>query len=607
MILQGIRHTGTFPDVYATSRNHLVISLRVSRREAESCQLIYFSRDWPEDTHSIHMEFRYRDGLYDYYKADVHLRKVARYQKYYFKIRGKTGETVYLTATGIYEEPPERGFYEYLYANENDILKIPDWVKGQIYYQIFPERYATSANHGKEGLEPWGNPPTRENYMGGDLKGITDHLPHIKKLGAEGIYLNPIFAADFNHKYATTDYKQIDPQFGTDADFKELVDTAHNLGLKIVLDGVFNHTGTSFFAFKDILANGEKSLYKDWYYITRYPVEITADHYECVGAYPYMPKLKSGSPEVRAYIISVMEYWIDTFHIDGWRLDVADEVDPEVWNEARVRLKAKYPEILLLGETWGGGYQLMNGMRMDSMMNYLFRDATLEFLADESIDADTYSNRMQAMLARYPEEMDQAMYLALDSHDTERTLFRCGGSVSRMKLAIVVQMLFDGAPAIYYGDEIGLTGDNDPDCRRCMNWTVEEWNVELLEHYKFLAALRNNIPCIKTGKFLVNVVEGRVFGFIRSDDEDEVSVLINASDTEQKVDIPVLANKTYHELTKDQDFHADILKKGTYCNQDVIPYKGHIETSLGAKEVRIFRRRTHEQEKNTGNCTRNNA
>lgn len=592
MILQGIRHTGTYPDVYINSRKHLVISLRVARAELHGCELIYFSRDHQEKVFTSEMEFRYRDGLYDYYIAHVELSQVARYQKYYFQLRGKDGEIKYVTATGIYDEKPKVGFYEYLYANDTDVLQIPEWTKGQIYYQIFPERFAKAGTAGPKDPEPWGTLPTRENYMGGTLQGITEHMDYIKNLGVRCIYLNPIFTAKFNHKYATIDYKDVDPQFGTKEDLKALIKAAHQRDIRIVLDGVFNHTGTDFFAFQDILEHQEASKYVDWYYITKFPVEISHKNYECVGAYKHMPKLRSGNPQVREFILNIMEYWVDEFGIDGWRLDVADEVDPEVWNEARVRLKHKNPELLLLGETWGNGLSLMNGVRMDCIMNYVFRDATLEFVADTTIHAEEYANRMQTMLSQYPEEMNQAMYLVLDSHDTERTLFRCKEDVRKLKQAVAIQMMFLGAPAIYYGDEIGMTGDNDPDCRRCMEWDESKWNQELLKHFQSLAAIRNQYTCIQTGKLLVNVNEGRVLAFIRWDESDEILVIVNSGEKEQTVTVPVLEEKDYCELETGIVYAAKPWDKTCGCNGDVHPYRGQISLELGAYETKIIRRRS---------------
>ena len=188
--------------------------------------------------------------------------------------------------------------------------------------------------------------------------------------------------------------------------------------------------------------------------------------------------------------------------------------------------------------------------------------------------------------------MTLAMYLVLDSHDTERTLFRCGKDVRKLKQAFAIQMMFPGAPAIYYGDEIGITGDNDPDCRRCMEWDESKWNAELLRYMQSLGAIRNQHSCIQTGKLLVNVNEGRVLAFIRKDETDEILVIVNSSEVEQSVTVPVLEEKDYCELETGIVYAAQPWDKQSGCNGDVHSYSGQIQLKLGAYETKIMRRRS---------------
>ena len=522
MKIEAIRHTGTYPDLYLKDRRTLVITLRTAKRDCHFCKIHIFPRTDPEKIRGIEMKCILRDRVFDYFQTEIRFSKVARYQKYYFELSDGAASW-YLNSWGIYETEPSDGYFEFLYANRTGIVQVPEWSRGQVFYQIFPERFC----NGDPGNDPadcvkWGSVPTRENYMGGDLRGMIKKLDYIGALGAECIYLNPVFEADFNHKYATTDYFKVDPMFGTDEELRELIAKAHGRGIRVVLDGVFNHTGIHFKPFEDVLEHQERSEYREWFYITEYPVRISHHCYECVGAYKYMPKLNTANPEVRRFILSVMEYWVREYQIDGWRLDVADEVDEGVWTEARMLLKEKYPHILLLGETWGAGLRLMNGAQMDCMMNYIFRDAVRDFIGYEKIDAAELDHRLQSMLADYPEEMNQAMFLPLDSHDTERFSYFCGGNKRKVLLGAALQMCFVGSPSLYYGDEIGLTGDNDPDCRKCMVWESEGQDRELLEWYKKLIALRKKEPCIKTGKFTANLCEGRIYGFIRHDGRGEI-------------------------------------------------------------------------------------
>ena len=589
MKIEAIRHTGTYPDLYLKDRRTVVITLRTAKRDCHFCKIHIFPRTDPEKIRGIEMKCILRDRLFDYFQTEIRFSKVARYQKYYFELSDGAASW-YLNSWGIYGTEPSDGYFEFLYANRTGIVQVPEWSRGQVFYQIFPERFC----NGDPGNDPadcvkWGSVPTRENYMGGDLRGMIKKLDYIGELGAECIYLNPVFEADFNHKYATTDYFKVDPMFGTNEEFRGLIAKAHGRGIRVVLDGVFNHTGIHFKPFEDVLEHQERSEYREWFYITEYPVRISHHCYECVGAYKYMPKLNTANPEVRRFILSVMEYWVREYQIDGWRLDVADEVDEGVWTEARMLLKEKYPHILLLGETWGAGLRLMNGAQMDCMMNYIFRDAVRDFIGYEKIDAAELDHRLQSMLADYPEEMNQAMFLPLDSHDTERFSFFCGGNKRKILLGAAFQMCFVGSPSLYYGDEIGLTGDNDPDCRKCMVWESEGQDRELLEWYKKLIALRKKEPCIKTGKFTANLCEGRIYGFIRHDGRGEIYVVLNAGEESRKVEVPVFYKKSYVNVIDQQSYAAsECLEKG-YLNSDIRDYGGILKVNMEPFSVKIFR------------------
>lgn len=588
----GIRHTGVYPDCYLSGRNRLELVLHTAREEIRRSQVVLFARTSPDKRTRIPMERRLRDAASDHFYAEAKFASVARYQKYYFELETAEGKRYFYHVYGVTETEPEDGFFEFLYANGTDVLTIPDWCRGQIYYQIFPERFCNAdASRNPKGCMPWGTAPTRENYMGGDLAGITGKVEYLSGLGVDCIYLNPIFLADFNHKYATTDYYEIDPQFGTKEDFKKLVDTVHTYGMKIILDGVFNHTGIHFKAFEDVQKKQEASEYKDWYYITQFPVEVSEKHYECVGAYPYMPKLNTANPKVREYILGVMRYWIAEYGIDGWRLDVADEVDESLWVFARRILKDEFPKTLLLGETWGMGLRLLSGNQMDSIMNYTFWNAAKDFFAHESIDAAQMDFRLEHMLSAYPKEMNEAMFLVLDSHDTERFLWDCGGDVRKLKLAVMLQMCFVGAPSIYYGDEVGMTGENDPGCRGCMPWEKEKQNGEIEKHYRSLIALRKREKCLTSGAFAANLCEGRIFGFIRYMENEEVYVILNAGEEAQTVSIPVIYKTEHENLLTGEVYTAAEKTKNSYWNQDMWEYGAEMTLTLKAYEGCIVKRR----------------
>ncbi len=536
---EAVLHLNTEDFIYPVARNVLVVKLRTARGDISDCRIIYFCRTKPDLINDLELEKRYSDDLFDYYEGKIEFSKIARYQKYYFKLTDNDGKEEYYSATGFSREAPEDGYFEFLYANQGDVVDYPEWAKGILYYQIFPERFANgdTSNDPPETM-PWGTDPTRENYMGGDLKGVQDNIPYLKDLGIEVIYFNPIFEADFNHKYATTDYYKIDPIFGTNEEFGTLVKELHKVGIRVVLDGVFNHTGIHFKQFEDVIEKGSQSRYYDWFLPSKEKeISVTHKDYECVGAYKYMPKLNSSNPEVRAFILDVMDFWVREYGIDGWRLDVADEVDTVVWQSARALLKEKYPDLMLLGETWGYGGSLVSGKRLDSVMNYMFRDAARDYFGFEKITATEFDARINRMLALYKSETTDVLYNPLDSHDTERFLFYCAGDVKRLKLAVAFQLLFKGSPAIYYGDEVGITGDNDPDCRKCMEWDKSRQNKELFDWYKVLIKLRKDHECIRKGSYkTINCSdEEDLLVFERSDDKEKIRVIIRKGSSDKKV------------------------------------------------------------------------
>ncbi len=525
---EAVYHLNTENYIYPVSRSRLKVKLRTAKSDVKECRLQYFDRTKSDEVRSTILKRQQSDALFDYYYGYIDTSKVARYQKYYFKLTDFDEKEIFYCPTGFSGEKPE-DFFEYLYTNPNDIVGHPEWSYGTIYYQIFPERFKNGdTQNDPPETEDWGSTPTRENYMGGDIRGIIEKIPYLKELGIETIYMNPIFYADFNHKYATTDYYRIDPIFGTNEEFREMVDKLHESGIRILLDGVFNHTGVHFKQFQDVLKNGRNSQYYNWFLpVKTSGITISHKDYECVGAYKYMPKLNSSNPEVRAFILDVMDFWIREYGIDGWRLDVADELDINVWQEVCMVLRQKYPDTFLLGETWGYGGRLTDGKMLDSVMNYMFRDAVRDYFGYEKIGTEEFDNRINTMLSLYKNETGKVLYNLLDSHDTERFLHYCSGDIDRMKLAVAFQFLFIGSPAIYYGDEVGITGDNDPDCRKCMVWD-ERQNKDLLDWYKKFIKIRKDHAAVRTGDYMTTFIddENEIICFERREENEKIQVII---------------------------------------------------------------------------------
>ena len=534
MITSAVRHLSFYPFVQALARTKVRFCLEGAADDLASCELIWWKRSEPEEKHTEEMRLSIRSRRAGQWVTEVSFQEETHYIKYGFRLTDRAGEKVWYNAGGFHPDETADGSFEILQVNETDVLRVPAWSQGCIYYQIFPERFAKSGK-ARGPFDAWNAEPTRENFLGGNLRGIIEHLPYLNDLGIECIYLNPIFLGDFNHKYATTDYFKIDPMFGTEPDLTELVEKAHQLGIRVILDGVFNHVGIHFAPFMDFMEKGEKSAYRDWFYPKRYPVRIDPACYECVGDYPYMPRLNGANAEVREYVQKVLLYWLEHARIDGWRFDVADELDRHavtIWREA---VKRRNPDALILAETWGDASRLMGPDGFDCAMNYLFRDAVIDFFALGKIRAELFQDRLDSMRMRYPEEINLSMYNLLGSHDTARFLTEAKGEVWRLKLAMAFQMLFPGAPAIYYGDELGMTGENDPGCRGGMAWDTADEALHAWQ--RELTALRKKHACLRRGTYRVLIAEDWVFAFQRADQDDRVTVVFNVGDSPIQPDL----------------------------------------------------------------------
>ena len=319
-------------------------------------------------------------------------------------------------------------------------------------------------------------------FREGIYRGIIQKFDYLLDLGINAIYLNPIFLASSNHRYNATDYYTIDPKLGSLEDFHSLIKHAHRSNVKILLDGVFNHCGRGFFAFNDILENQENSAYRDWFHIKKFPVNAysTGETTDYLGWWGMknLPKFNTANLKVRKYLMNVARYWIEQ-GADGWRLDVPNEInDDSFWEEFRMVVKDTNPEAYLVGEIWSTDIRWVGDGHFDGLMNYPVLDALIGLLVSNTMDVHQFSEKIDGLLSYYPRDHIYAMYVPVGSHDTERILTRMA-SIEKTKLVYLFQFAFPGAPAIYYGDEIGLSGGKDPDCRGAFLWDEKSWNFEL--------------------------------------------------------------------------------------------------------------------------------
>lgn len=538
MNYSAITHKNSLPFRQPLARNRISFRLIAAGGDLYSCRLQYWKRSAPESKLTTDMNVRYENNEQSEWIAEVSLAEEAHYIKYDFVLTDRLGKTLYFNDQGFSDVPPTAGHFELLQVNESDIPALPEWSRGCVYYQIFPERFAAGKNPASiRSYSPWETPPTRDNFMGGNLEGIRQKLPYLKDLGVDCFYLTPIFLADFNHKYATIDYFRIDPDFGTQEDLVRLVEEAHRANIRVLLDGVFNHVGIDFIPFIDLRENGASSRYREWFYPKRFPITISADDYECVGDYAYMPRLRVVNPPTRDYILSVLLYWLQVAQIDGWRFDVADELDPRAVRFWRDQVKMKYPNALFLAETWGdAGSLLHGGDQFDSAMNYLFRNVVIDYFARDTIDEIDLDRRIQHLLMKYSNETSHAMYNCLGSHDTARLLTEFRGDKTKLRQAFAFQMMFPGSPAIYYGDELGMEGENDPGCRAGMAWN--NGDMDLYGYMKKLIGLRRRSKAIRNGSYHTVLKDGtrRLFAFERRYENERVLVVFNRGDSDQHLD-----------------------------------------------------------------------
>lgn len=419
----------------------------------------------------------------------------------------------------------------------------PEWAKHAIFYQIFPDRFANGdLTNDPANVQPWNSPPTYYNFMGGDLQGILQHLDYLLELGITAVYLNPIFQATSNHRYNTYDYFRIDPRLGDLQTFHSLVREMHTRGMKLILDGVFNHCGRGFFAFHDVVENGQHSPYVDWFHIRRFPIRPydgrRKAHYECWWGVRSLPKFNTDNPQVRRFLLEVARYWIEQ-GADGWRLDVPNEInDPAFWQEFRHVVKSVNPEAYIVGEIWEDASQWLQGDQFDAVMNYLLRDLCIQFFARETIDARAFGKKVLSLFRKYPREAAYAQLNLLGSHDTPRWLTLCQGDLRRAMLAYTLLFTYPGAPCIYYGDEIGLTGEGDPHCRACFPWDRRRWNRRLIQHIRDLTALRRSSAAWRTGHFDVLLGKEKTLAYMRWEAADAFVVVMNNGDTVWRGCIP---------------------------------------------------------------------
>lgn len=506
MEYSAVRHDADKNFCYAIEKGLFHFRIQVKKEDVESIILHYQDKYIPikfMDTRaSKSMYLVASDRYHDFYETKLSFDVVCL--RYFFEIKDKQGNITFFGNHDFYDEKItsiDKMFDCPQNLREEEVFLVPQWAKNKVVYQIFPSRFASS-----KPIEDklWYKAPISFfDDLKGDIRGIIHHLDHIQELGVDVIYMTPIFSSPSCHKYDTVDYYSIDSSFGTKEDLKELVALAHQRGMKVILDGVFNHTSQQFFAFADILEKQEKSEYLDWYYIEGFPLQMKMGRKPNFKTFSYfggMPKLNMKNPKVEEYFINVALYWIRECDIDGWRLDVADEIGHRFWKHFREAVKQVKPDALIVGEVWHYAGDFLEGDEWDSVMNYHFYNAVMDFVAGEQITASQFVQQLDFMKGKVHTNVYPILWNLIDSHDTARFLHSCRNSLKKQRLAVAFQLLMPGMPMIYYGDEYAMKGGPDPDCRRGMVWKEEHQNVKMFDWYKTLIRLRKEYPCITEGE-----------------------------------------------------------------------------------------------------------
>lgn len=479
---------------FPISPNEIVIRFRTSREDKDiKVYLVYGPKfTYHLDRFEKEMKVKYKDRLFNYYEIKLCLKDTRL--AYIFKIV-EDGKEYFFSEDGLSENYNyDEGFYNYFqmpYINEIDIMPVVDWTQEAVFYQIFIDRFAAGDEEKDKSYInlKWNEIPNPKSFTGGDLKGILDKLDYLEELGINALYLTPIFRSPTNHKYDTIDYYEIDPQFGDKETFKILVDSLHKKGMKIILDAVFNHTSIKNPIFQDVIEKGRDSKYHDWFYVDGNFPDRKNLNFENFSVVDYMPKFNTSNPKVQDYLIDIGKYWIEEFDIDGWRLDVSDEVSHDFWRKFRKEIKAIKKDAFIFGENWHNASVYLQGDQFDSIMNYTFTKASLDYFK-QKIKAKEMADKLNHILTRYKDQVNRMNLNLLDSHDTDRIFTELGKDYDLTLAAFALLMAYQGIPCIYYGSEIFLEGGYDPDNRRTFDWENKD-NQDYKDLFRKIIKLRS--------------------------------------------------------------------------------------------------------------------
>ena len=493
---------------------------------------------------------------------------------------------------------------DFLLTVSSQDYQTPNWFKGGVMYQIFPDRFYKKGSmpdiNGRVRRTDWGGLPSykpnengkvlNNDFFGGNLEGIKEKLPYLKSLGVTVLYLNPIFEAASNHRYDTANYMKIDPFLGDEEKFAELLNSAKNQGIRVILDGVFNHTGDNSIYFNKYgtypsvgAYQSKNSPYYSWYSFQEFP-----NKYSSWWGIDILPEINENSKDYQEFIFGndgVLKKWL-RFGIGGYRLDVADELPDFFLKGLRKSVKEENSNAIIIGEVWEDASnkvaystrrEYLQGYELDSVMNYPWKDAIIRYIQTEN--ACELLQSVRTLINHYPKETLDCLMNVLGTHDTARILTVLGGiycqnkdemaqksaylsekdkenAIKKLKMAAVLQFTMPGVPCIYYGDENGMEGHIDPFCRQCFDW--DNLNTDLIDFYEKLGKIRKNYREIfATGKFEEIHVENGLLYFKRELENKCVYIYVNNSSKNYQINI----SEKYEDCLTNNIFENQILIK----------------------------------------------
>ncbi len=530
---QAIFHKPECEYAYALDENTLRIIIRVASGEnIRKIELLYNNKyDFTKQTSTVALSLISSDRLFDYYSVDITLKdlRFAYIFKLYVHEQGDD-KIYYYSETGLSDSYDFKlayyTFFQFPFINKSDVVRRIPWTRSAVFYQIFIDRFCRG-DFDKDDeyiTQEWKKIPVSDSYCGGDLKGIISKLDYLCGTGINALYLTPVFSAYSNHKYNVKNYTEVDPMFGTNADLCELLCRAHEKGMRVMLDTVFNHCDISHDYFQDVVRLGKKSEYHDWFIIDGDKPDYDKGNYAYFADCKYMPKWNTNNGEVRKFLIGLAVEYV-RLGFDGLRLDVADEVSHTMWRELRLAVKAENPDVVIIGELWHENTHCLRGDEFDGVMNYRAHKIFLDYFASCEMSALDAAYGLKRIIIQNYEQINGMMLNFLDNHDTPRFLRQCGGNSDKLLSALAAMMLFPGMPCVFYGTELPLDGDGDPDCRRTFDWTFASQDKKFFDRYEKIVALKK-LDCVKNGNIRISV-HGGLLRFDIETNAERVTAMFN--------------------------------------------------------------------------------